>query len=211
MNHKEDKYYGFTALICASGNGHIDVVNLLLQQKNVNINQLTDDGNAALHYASFHGHTETVKLLLVHSDIDVNIKDNAGDTPLKIASRDGHTQIMELLKAKEKGKEEEEEKKHNEAPHKMISEVKEKYKGKYLPPFIQAAFDGNVEDVRILLLEDDMDVNQKDKYGTTALHLASYYGDIDVVNLLLQQKNLKINQRSKYGHGMDILKLSNYF
>ena len=38
------------------------------------------------------------------------------------------------------------------AKMKTISEVKEKYKRKFLPPFIQAAIDSNVEDIRILLL-----------------------------------------------------------
>ena len=44
--------------------------------------------------------------------------------------------------------------------------MKEKYKGKYSTPFIEAVWKGNIEDVRILLEEDDMDVNQKnDEYG----------------------------------------------
>ena len=68
-----------------------------------------------------------------------------------------------------------------------ISEVKEKYKGKNFPPFIQAACDGNIEDVRILLSEDGMDVNQKGENGNTALMWASRKGLIHVLNLLLNQ------------------------
>ena len=73
---------------------------------------------------------------------------------------------------------------------KKISKVKEKYKGKMFPPFIQAAYVGNVEDVRILLSEDGMDVNQTDEDGGyTALMGASVNGHIDVLNLLLLIRN----------------------
>ena len=86
------------------------------------------------------------------------------------------------------------------AKMKLISEVKEKYKWKDNPPFIQAAFNGNIRDVRILLLEDCMDVNQKNKYESTALGWASRNGHIHVVNLLLQQKNMIVNQQNNRGH-----------
>ena len=64
---------------------------------------------------------------------------------------------------------------------KKISKVKRKYKGKRFPPFIQAAYVGNVEDVRILLSEDGMDVNQKDEEGYTALHFAVAYEHIESI------------------------------
>ena len=102
---------------------------------------------------------------------------------------------------------------HTKKKMKMISKVKEKYKGADLP-FIAAAGDGNVEDVRILLSEDGMDMNQTNKHWNTALHWASFNGHIDVVNLLLQHPNLKINQQDNDGvrrHIMEKLKLSNHF
>ena len=191
---------GYTALYLASLFGHIDVVNLLLQHPNLKINQQTKRGNTALHIASYNGHTEIAKSLLNHSDIDVNIKNNDGNTPLHKASKNGKTDIVKLLLAHPsinesvntknddgktpldiakndeirtllKEKEEEEKKRFEALPLvKKISEVKEKYKGTRYPPFIQATHDGNVEDVRILLLEDGMDVNQKGTDWYTALH-----------------------------------------
>ena len=105
-----------------------------------------------------------------------------------------------------KRKEAEEERKRKKALLvKKISEVKEKYKGKDNPPFIHAASDGNIEDVRILLLEKNdiikkwMDVNQKGRDGQTALHWASWNGHTHVVNLLLQQKNVNINLEANSG------------
>ena len=96
------------------------------------------------------------------------------------------------------------------AKMKMISEVKEKYKGKDDSPFIIAACNGNVEDVKILLSEDGMDINQKtDEDGYTALYYASLFGHIDIVNLLLQHKNVKINQQADH-NGSTALHTASY-
>ena len=70
--------------------------------------------------------------------------------------------------------------------------MKRKYKGRECSPFILAAHDGNVEGVRILLSEPGMDMNQKEKYGGTALMGASVSGHIDVLNLLVQQNILEL-------------------
>jgi ankyrin repeat protein len=75
-----------------------------------------------------------------------------------------------------------------------------KYEGKKHPPFIQAAKDGNIHDVEILLNEKGMDVNQKNLYGQTALHLAAaakHSKAIDVLKVLLSHDCLEINQQSK--------------
>ena len=101
----------------------------------------------------------------------MNIKDLGGRTQLKCALEGGHTEIVNLLKAKER---------LSKAIVKKISEMKEKYEGKNLPPFLQAASDGNVEEARRVLLEDDgLD-------RTAALMIASYKGHTDVVKLLLR-------------------------
>ena len=164
----------------------------LFQQKNLNcINQQANDGDTALHSASYSGHTEIVKILLKQTDIQLNIKTN-GETPLDYAK--GHTEIVKLLKEKER---------FLKAIVKKISEVKEKYKRSNLPStlpsFIQAASDGKVKDVRVLLLEKGMDVNQHNEFGMTALMLASFFGHTDAVKSILKHKNLNLNQQTVYG------------
>ena len=67
------------------------------------------------------------------TDIQLNITSNDGITPLTWASNKGHTQIVKLLEGKER---------LLKAIVKKISEVKEKYKGKNLPPFLQATISG---------------------------------------------------------------------
>ena len=52
---------GSTALMCASLEGHAEVVKLLLQKEGIDVNQsTTDDGGTALMSASQNGHAEVV-------------------------------------------------------------------------------------------------------------------------------------------------------
>lgn len=51
----------------------------------------------------------------------------------------------------------------------------------------QAAYNGNINEVR-LLLNAKTDINIKDKKGFTALHFAVYSGHLDVVKLLISKE-----------------------
>ena len=65
----KNKTHDGWALYYASYKGHTDVVNLLLQQKNLKINQQSKGGGkTALHTASRWGHIEIIKLLLNQTD-----------------------------------------------------------------------------------------------------------------------------------------------
>ncbi len=54
---------GATALLAASFNGHVEIVNHLLQHYNVDVNVERDDGNTALDVARIEGHANIVRLL----------------------------------------------------------------------------------------------------------------------------------------------------
>ncbi|KAF2021395.1 ankyrin [Aaosphaeria arxii CBS 175.79] len=74
-----------SALHYAAGNGHIDIIKLLLSYKLDNatatnlelINTVNDAGNTALHWAALNGHLECVKQL-VQAGADVTIINKAG-------------------------------------------------------------------------------------------------------------------------------------
>ena len=78
-------------------NGHVKVVKLLLDNKDIDVNQSPSIGETPLYIASTVGHTAVVKLLLDRDDIDVNTSMINGMTPLKIATKNKHTEIAKLL------------------------------------------------------------------------------------------------------------------
>lgn len=95
---------GFTALMYASWNAHVDIVKLLLQVPGINVNAQNKFGYTALMYASSDGnrnisaaHENIVKLLLATPNINVNIQNKYNNTALILAARDGHANIVQLL------------------------------------------------------------------------------------------------------------------
>jgi hypothetical protein len=67
-----------------------------------------------------------------------------------------------------------------------------------LDRLMAAAKEGDVETVRRLVNEYDLDVNQSDQYGRTALHFAALRGHEGVARLLLEL-GADVNQSDQYG------------
>jgi len=83
---------GYTPLHYAARNGHVDCVELLLQE-GANVNATT---SGALHRAAFMGH-QRVCSLLVRAGVRGGIQDSDGDTALHKAAARGHTEVLSLL------------------------------------------------------------------------------------------------------------------
>jgi len=83
-----------TALARACYKGNVEVVRLLLSQKNIHksINKRNEDGNSPLALASGKGHVEIVKMLLDQPSIkmSINYVNTYGNTPLKLAAKYGN-------------------------------------------------------------------------------------------------------------------------
>lgn len=88
-----------TALIWASLIGYKNIVELLLEQKNISINALNCDYESALMCASWNGHFEIVKLLCKCEDICINWynKEYGLHTALMYACSTGNINIVEYL------------------------------------------------------------------------------------------------------------------
>ena len=65
-------------------------------------------------------------------------------------------------------------------------------------PLWQAAKEQNLETVRALLIEANVDVNQAQPDGATALHWAAHWGDLEMVALLIQA-GAKLNVSNENG------------
>ena len=91
---------GRTALLLASGGGHIECVRYLIESGKADVGIQNIDGMTALMYASRGGHIECVRYLVESGKAYVGIQDNDGWTALKWASNKGHTEVCEYLKSK---------------------------------------------------------------------------------------------------------------
>ena len=75
----------------------MDVVQLLLTRKKIQINQAIKDGTTPLFIACVNGHVDIVRLLLARKEIQINQATEDGWTPSKIAQYYKHTAIVSLL------------------------------------------------------------------------------------------------------------------
>ena len=88
--------YHDTALICASRNGKINVIEYLVS-KGADLNIQNVYGDTALHWASMRGDLDMVKCL-VKAGANINIQNKYEITPLKWARCRGRLDVVEYLK-----------------------------------------------------------------------------------------------------------------
>jgi ankyrin repeat protein len=160
--------------------------------KGVDVGAKDGVGRTPLHRAAYQGHKEIAELLIAN-DADVNAPSTYGWTALYSAASRGHKEVVELLIA-------------NGAYVNPIADVGDtpldgaiKYKqnetadllrkhggnkGEELKALRVAAGNGHLEVVK-QAIADGIDVNTKDKNGTTPLHLAAIQGHTEIAELLI--------------------------
>ena len=101
---------GYTPLIQAALNGHVECIKVLAALPGIDINKGNNDRDTPLHCAAAFGHVECVRLLLDHPDIQVNKVPTSGDwkgqTPLSVVGGYGGTEadktkIRDMLQGRE--------------------------------------------------------------------------------------------------------------
>lgn len=86
---------GATALWCASGAGHFDIVRNLVNN-GADVNHSTRSSSTPLRHACFEGHLNIVEYL-IENGAHINTTNDANSTCLMIASFKGHVQVVSYL------------------------------------------------------------------------------------------------------------------
>ncbi|KAK6356797.1 hypothetical protein TWF718_001138 [Orbilia javanica] len=146
---------------------NVVMMKYLAGQKNVNLNVRDDiDGLSAIFWAIIHENTEMAMLLLQHN-VETNISDKDGKMLLSYTAEHGLLGVLEIIL------------KNNtlniNTPDNLTN----------MTPLMFAAKKGFVECVRLLLQEQYLAIDRRDRNGYTALHLATTEGHFEVVKLLL--------------------------
>ena len=187
---------GRSPLHCACRSGALDVVKVLVEA-GAGVRVTDTEGDTCLTLAAYFGHTETVRYLVGLLQVDVTHKDSAGHTAL-ILSACNHPAVMEVLI--DAGAEVEVKDKTGFSPlhwacrSGSLAVVKVLVKAgarvcvadnKGNGCLTVAAHHGHTETVRTLLCMPEVDVNQSNDSGFTALHHAVFEKHSDVVQLLI--------------------------
>ncbi len=171
INWKDD--FGDTALITAAWRGSLEVVEFLLKH-NADTSQKNECNNTALITAIHNRHLGVIKLLLPTENIGISWENHDGGRTLLAAVQSARPEFVKLLF---KGK---------------VS-VDQESMGQAL---IAAVEEGIPDIVKLLLLEKEIDINQQDDYGITALMTASLKSHSERVELLLARNETNVNLKT---------------
>lgn len=86
---------GQTALFVAAGNGHVEIIKLLLS-KGADVTAESVEGNTPLVWGAFQGQAEAVRLLL-DAGAEPDQTNKEGATALVVAAQQGHIEVVKVL------------------------------------------------------------------------------------------------------------------
>ncbi|KAF5856133.1 hypothetical protein ETB97_007837 [Aspergillus alliaceus] len=157
--------FGQTPLLAAARNGHLGIVKRLLAIEGVDADARSQSGDSPLLAAARNGHAGIVKLLLAIPTVDPDQQPSFGDRALLAAVCAGHTDVVEALLANEK-----------------VDPSLPSKQGVTAP--VRAAQRGRTHIMRLLLAKG-VELDGKDREGSTPLMIAAESGHVEAVELLL--------------------------
>lgn len=166
---------GNTILTLSARYGNINAIKYILNNLNYDINHTNHMGCTGLTFAIMEGYTEIVKILLDHPEIDINMINNPQNmSTIHVAAKYNNIQGLKLLL---------------QHPARNINIVTSTGS----TPLNLAVCKGYREIVKLLLNEDDIDVNGKGHiFNNTSLHTAVFHKRIDIIKELLEHPKIDI-------------------
>ncbi|XP_035666817.1 ankyrin repeat and death domain-containing protein 1A-like isoform X2 [Branchiostoma floridae] len=189
---------GLNILHCAAQNGHVDVIQFILEDlESFDLNGKDKNGKTAFHIGAEHGKLEPVEYL-IGAGCDVNARSKDGSTAVHYASKNGHPEV--LTKIIQAGAEVNERDKDGKTPLHLsaeegwidIAEILLDNNAdvnadahKEVSPLHMAAQNGHPR-VSKILIDYGADVDSMNHHHMTALHLAAQSNWYDVCRLLIE-------------------------
>jgi ankyrin repeat protein/beta-lactamase regulating signal transducer with metallopeptidase domain len=185
-----------TPLHVAAEYGQKKVAELLLD-RGADINGAQWNGWTALHYAAEAGHSDVAELLIARgAEVDAESKD--GETPLDAAALAGEVKLCAMLIAKGAKVDSLYSASASGGLDKVENFIKEGSSAYEKEAALFAAAACGQEGVAELLVAKGADVNTRNKYWVTPLHLACKKGYVDIARLLLANK-ARVDARTPKG------------
>jgi ankyrin repeat protein len=195
---------GRTPLHTASQVGHVQLAELLIQ-RGAHVNSRDNKEQTPLHLAAHKGHLGIVKLL-VGCGADPNIHDGSKKTPFDLASDNEKLEVADFLSplttplGRAVGPTVSSVNSQSrsdvvELPEPREEDVKHTKIGQ---PSVHAASEGGQIDVVRSLLDQGLDVDERDRSRWTPLAVASRNGQLQVAKLLIE-RSADVNSRGTNG------------
>ncbi|KNC50742.1 TKL/RIPK protein kinase [Thecamonas trahens ATCC 50062] len=156
---------GATALMLASGCGHVNVVRFLVKQTRADVDACNDEGASPCYLAAQNGHLEVVRYLVSDVGVDPLSPLPDGTSTVYIAAQNGHVDVLRFLLG-------------------QVPEAAMARRAEGAFPLLVAAFSGKVEVARLLVEEHGADVDECDANGVTPLYVAAQNGHLPMVAYL---------------------------
>lgn len=214
INRQRDEN-GNTPLLLAAANGHLSMVQNLIENANVSLITKNNFGSTALLLAAANGHIPVVQYLLENTDSKITEKNYYGDTALLLAAAYGHIPMTVYLLENTDAKITEQNQNgstpllaaaaYGHVPmvkyllENTASHISERSHSGYTALLIAASY-GHIALLKYLLEHTDSHISERSNSGSTALLLAAYHGHIGMVDYLLNQTDSKITECNHHGN-----------
>eukprot|EP01125_Pyxidicula_operculata_P015722 TRINITY_DN5362_c0_g1_i1.p1 TRINITY_DN5362_c0_g1~~TRINITY_DN5362_c0_g1_i1.p1 ORF type:complete len:672 (-),score=178.48 TRINITY_DN5362_c0_g1_i1:65-2080(-) len=160
--------------------GDAESVTKILKNKDLDINEITSQGQTPLHLACSNGFLPIVKLL-INANASLHIHDEQGFQPLHCAAIGGHLDVLQHLLKK------------GADPNAKNSD-----RTTCLHYLARKNMDEKLEKTMKQLIKGGAQLNAKNKFGATPLHAAAAWKSTGVVAYLIKKK-ADIDARDKHG------------